>query len=208
MFFDTLLNAFFPPVCPVCAQRVDVSGALCADCFSRLQFLSGTFAEGRAAAVVYDDVSKKLILGLKYGDRTELAGLMARLMVNASGGVLDGADVLTGVPVHWKRLLVRKYNQADLLAFAVTRLCGVPTDPMLIRRVKSTPKQGTRRDRFENVRDAFAADPEHPVKGKVVVLIDDVVTTGATAESCGRVLIKAGAKEVRLLTFAKAVEKA
>ncbi len=208
MFFDTLLNAFFPPVCPVCAKRVIVSGALCADCFSRLQFLSGTFAEGRAAAVVYDDVSKKLILGLKYGDRTELAGLMARLMVNASGGVLDGADVLTGVPVHWKRLLVRKYNQADLLAFAVTRLCGVPTDPMLIRRVKSTPKQGTRRDRFENVRDAFAADPEHPVKGKVVVLIDDVVTTGATAESCGRVLIKSGAKEVRLLTFAKAVEKA
>ena len=127
------------------------------------------------------------------------------MMFNAGGDVLNGADVLTGVPVHRRRLLSRKYNQADLLAFSLTKLCGVPTDPMLLLRVKSTPKQGTRRERFENVRNAFVLNPQRDVAGKTVVVVDDVVTTGATADACARVLSKAGAKEVRLLTFAKAV---
>lgn len=204
MNFDAVLNAFFPPRCPVCDQRTETAGALCPDCYAKLR-LSPVCPAGRAAAVVYDDVSKKLVLSLKYGDATELAGLMARMMFNAGGDVLNGADVLTGVPVHRRRLLSRKYNQADLLAFSLTKLCGVPTDPMLLLRVKSTPKQGTRRERFENVRNAFVLNPQRDVAGKTVVVVDDVVTTGATADACARVLSKAGAKEVRLLTFAKAV---
>lgn len=205
MNIDAVLNAFFPPACPICDQRTASAGALCPDCYAKLR-LSPVCPAGRAAAVVYDDVSKRLVLSLKYGDATDLAGLMARMMFNAGGGVLNGADVLTGVPVHRRRLLSRKYNQADLLAFALTKLCGVPTDPMLLLRVKSTPKQGSRKERFENVKNAFVFNPEKNVGGKTVVIVDDVVTTGATADSCARVLLKAGAKEVRLLTFAKAVQ--
>lgn len=206
MFLDVLLNAFFPPVCPVCAKKIETLGALCGDCFSRLQFIH-VHQPGKASAVVYDDTSKQLILALKYADKTELAPLLARMMVNAGGEVLDGADVLTCVPLHWKRLLARKYNQAAVLAAAVSKICAVPSDPRLLKRVKSTPKQGTRRERFENVKDAFAFNPDRSVRGKTVVLIDDVVTTGATADACARLLLKNGAAEVRLLTFGKAVGK-
>lgn len=206
MFLDVLLNAFFPPVCPVCAKRIETPGALCAECFSRLQFIHA-HQPGKASAVVYDDTSKQLILALKYGDKTELAPLLARMMVNAGKEVLDGADLLTCVPLHWKRLLARKYNQAAVLAAAVSKICAVPSDPIVLKRIKSTPKQGTRRERFENVKDAFAFNPDRPVKGKIIVLIDDVVTTGATADACARELLKNGAGEVRLLTFAKAVGK-
>lgn len=206
MFFDILLNAFFPPVCPVCAKRIEMPGALCAECFSRLQFIHA-HQPGKASAVVYDDTSKRLILALKYGDKTELAPLLARMMVNAGKEVLDGADLLTCVPLHWKRLLARKYNQAAVLAAAVSKICAVPSDPLVLKRIKATPKQGTRRERFENVKDAFAFNPDRPVKGKIVVLVDDVVTTGATADACARELLKNGAGEVRLLTFAKAVGK-
>lgn len=206
MFLDVLLNAFFPPVCPVCAKKIETPGALCGDCFSRLQFIH-VHQLGKASAVVYDDTSKQLILALKYADKTELAPLLARMMVNAGGEVLDGADVLTCVPLHWKRLLARKYNQAAVLAAAVSKICAVPSDPRLLKRVKSTPKQGTRRERFENVKDAFAFNPDRSVRGKTVVLIDDVVTTGATADACARLLLKNGAAEVRLLTFGKAVGK-
>lgn len=206
MFLNVLLNAFFPPVCPVCATRIETPGALCAECFSRLQFIHA-HQPGKASAVVYDDTSKQLILALKYGDKTELAPLLARMMVNAGKEVLDGADLLTCVPLHWKRLLARKYNQAAVLASAVSKICAVPSDPLMLKRIKATPKQGTRRERFENVKDAFAFNLDRPVKGKIIVLIDDVVTTGATADACARELLKNGAGEVRLLTFAKAVGK-
>lgn len=206
MFLETLLNAFFPPTCPVCAKRVESAGVLCGDCFARLRFVD-VRQSGKASAVVYDDVSKRLVLSLKYGDKTELAPLLARMMVNAGKDVLNGADLLTCVPLHRKRLLARKYNQAAVLAGAVSEICAVPSDPLLLKRVKATPKQGTRRERFENVRNAFAFNPRRSVKGKTVVLIDDVVTTGATADACAKVLLKNGAAEVRLLTFAKAVEQ-
>lgn len=206
MFLNALLNAFFPPICPVCAKRIETPGGLCGDCFSGLQFVCADLP-GKASAVVYDEISKQLILALKYGDKTELAPLLARMMVNAGGKILDGADVLTCVPLHWKRLLVRKYNQAAVLAHAISEICAVPSDPRLLKRVKSTPKQGTRKERFDNVADAFEFNASRSVRGKVVVIIDDVVTTGATADACARVLLKNGAAEVRLLTFAKAVEK-
>lgn len=203
MLSDIFLNAFFPPVCPVCRNRTESAGGLCPDCFSRLRFVSGNPAD-QASAVVYDDVSRKLILALKYGDRLDLAPLLSRLMYNAGRDVLQNADLLTGVPLHWKRMLSRKYNQSVVLSAELSKMSGVPMNPELLKRIKSTPKQGTFKERFENVRNAFVFNPENDVRGKIIVLTDDVVTTGATAEACARVLTKAGAKEVRLLTFAKA----
>ncbi len=203
MSLNALLDAFFPPVCPVCLKRVTVAAGLCPDCFARLSFVRNNTPD-RAAAVVYDETSKPLLMMLKYGDRPDLAALMARLMYNAGGDVLSDADLLTGVPLHWKRLLFRKYNQAAVLATELSRLSGISVCPDVLKRVKSTPKQGTREERFENVKGAFVSNPSFPLQGKTVVLIDDVVTTGATAQACRAVLMKSGAKEVRLLTFAEA----
>lgn len=205
MSLNALLDAFFPPVCPVCSKRTDGIG-LCPDCFARLNFIRDN-APDRASAVVYDETSKRLLMKLKYGDRPDLASLMARLMFNAGGDVLSSAGLLTGVPLHWKRMLFRKYNQSAVLAAELSKLSGVPVNPELLKRVKSTPKQGTKKQRFENVRDAFVPNPAFPVRGETVVLIDDVVTTGATARACAAALMKNGAKEVRLLTFAKAREE-
>ncbi|MBR1777004.1 MAG: ComF family protein [Alphaproteobacteria bacterium] len=203
MFWDFVLNAFFPPVCPVCSTRVEVQGSLCPDCFARLEFVSDNSKE-HASAVVYNETSRQLILALKYGDRLDLAPLLARLMYNAGSGVFEKADVITCVPLHWKRILARKYNQAAVLAAELSKLSGVCSDPNILKRIRSTPKQGSRRERFENVRGAFVLNPDITIQGKTVVLIDDVVTTGATANSCAGVLIRGGAKEVRLLTFARA----
>lgn len=203
MFHNSFLNIFFPPVCPVCSERVSCPDGLCPDCFSMLRFVRDN-DDGRTSAVVYDEISKRLIMLLKYGDRPDLARLMARMMYNAGKNALDGADVLTGVPLHWKRMLSRKYNQAAVLAAELSVLSGVPSNPELLKRVKSTPKQGTRADRFRNVKNAFLLNRDFSVRGKTIVLTDDVLTTGATTQACAAELKRGGAKEVRILTFAKA----
>ena len=203
MIFNSFFNVLFPPVCPVCSARTDAAGNLCPDCFSALRFVTDNTAD-QTSAVVYDTVSKQLVLTFKYGDRADLASLLARMMYNSGEVVLNGADMLTCVPLHWKRMLVRKYNQAAVLAAELSKLSCIPSNPMLLKRVKSTPKQGTRKERFENVKNAFALNPKYSIQGKTIVLIDDVFTTGATTQSCTDVLKKGGAKEVRLMTFAKA----
>ena len=203
MFRDFILNIFFPPVCPVCSGRVSSAGCLCPDCFSKLRFVSDNGRE-RSSAVVYDEVSRQLILSLKYGDRLDLAPLLSRMMYNAGGETLENADILTGVPLHWKRMLSRKYNQAAVLAAELSKLSGIVSNPELLKRVKSTPKQGSRAERFKNVQNAFVLNPDFSVRDKTVVVIDDVLTTGATTQACAALLKKGGAKEVRVLTFAKA----
>lgn len=205
MIKDILLNAFFPPVCPVCRKRISAPDSLCPDCFSRLNFFQSN-PEKQVSAVVYDDLSRQLVLALKYGDRPDLALMLARMMYNAGKDLLRDADVLTGVPLHWKRMMFRKYNQATVLAFGVSKLSGIPVEPVMLKRIKSTPKQSTRAQRFENVKGAFAVNPKITVAGKTIVLVDDVLTTGATTNACSRALLENGAREVKVLTFAKAQE--
>lgn len=204
MFFETLLDLLFPPTCPACGQRIEKAGALCASCFSALRFFAGNTPK-EAAALVYDDASKGLVLSLKYGDRIELAGLMGQMMVRAGSGILKGADLIVSVPLHRRRLFVRKYNQAALLGQEVSRISLIAHNPFVLKRVRMTEKQSSRQKRFENVRKAFEFDPRFDVRGRTVVLVDDVITTGATAFACAAALRGAGAKEVRFLMFAKAV---
>lgn len=205
MFVARLLNAFFPPICSACGEKTESANGLCADCFSRLQFIHDQL-KGRASAVVYNEKSRELLLALKYGDRADIAPLMARLMVSAGKDVLDGADVLIPVPLHWRRLFVRKYNQAAILADEVSKISRIPSDAFILKRWKATPKQGAKFDRFENVKGAFSLNPKKNISGKVVIVVDDVITTGATLSSCAAVLYHSGAKEVRFLTFAKVVD--
>lgn len=179
-------------------------GTVCAAC--ALQ--EPVFQKARAA-MIYDDASKKLVLGFKHGDRTHLAKAMAAWMHRAGGDVLDGADALAPVPLHKARLFERRYNQSALLAQQIGALTRLPVLYDTLRRVRATPVQGhlTREDRQKNVKGAFAVDTRQKarIENRVVVLIDDVMTTGATVEECARTLIDFGAKEIRVLTLARVV---
>lgn len=124
--------------------------------------------------------------------------------------MLARADMLVPVPLHYRRLLMRRYNQADLIARALSRDTGIPCLSEALRRVRATPSQGhlTAPERAKNVRRAFAVSGRHAgqIKGANIVLIDDVFTTGSTAKECAQALLKAGAKEVSVLSLARVVK--
>jgi ComF family protein len=155
----------------------------------------------------YDDASRSLILRYKHADQTASTPPFARWMARAGAELLAEADLIVPVPLHRWRLFLRRYNQAALLANALAGLSGVHCRPDLLRRPWHTPSQGGlgRRQRRENVRGAFRLQRGEAVKGKRVLLIDDVLTTGATCEECARTVLAAGAEAVDVLTLARVV---
>lgn len=159
------------------------------------------------AAVLYEEVAKDLVQNLKYHDRTELAGLVGRMTARAGRDLTADADVIVPLPLHRRRLWTRRFNQAAMIAREVGRLSGVPVELLALRRVRATrPQVGLgEREREENVRGAFRVDPAHraAIDGRRVVLVDDVLTTGATASAATRALRRAGAARVDVLTFAR-----
>lgn len=231
--FDVAL----PPVCPACRQPVAASGGLCAQCWSKLSFIARPYCErlgtpfphdpgdgvlsmraiadppayGRArAAVRYDEVARTLVHALKYGDRLELAPTMGRWMSEAGRELLTGADALIPVPLHWRRLWMRRFNQAAQLAKAVSERSGVPILHGALRRVRATAQQVglARTDRARNVQAAFRV-PEASkamIRGKRIVLVDDVLTSGATVDTCARTLLRGGARGVDVVVFACVVD--
>lgn len=228
-----VVDAVLPPRCLACGATVGEPDALCGDCWSAMSFFAPPWcavcglpfphpmgdgavcpdcARGhknwqRARAVLrYDKHSRPLVLALKY-DRTHTARAFGQWMRRAGGDMLDGADLLVPVPLHWTRLLARRYNQAALLAHAIHRAGGPPVAPDWLVRRRKTPSQGRlgRLARARNVGGAFALRPGRTVKGKRLVLIDDVLTTGATVEECARVLRRGGAAFVGVLTLARAL---
>jgi ComF family protein len=144
---------------------------------------------------------------LKHGDPTHLAGAFGRWMQRAGAELLADADLLVPVPLHWTRLFTRRFNQSALLAQAIRTSGGPQVGADWLVRRRRTPSQGTMGPlaRARNVRGAFALRNGRSVTGKRVVLIDDVLTTGATAEECARVLRRAGAAYVGVLVLARAV---
>jgi ComF family protein len=144
---------------------------------------------------------------LKHGDHTHLAGAFGRWMHRTGAEVLADADLLLPVPLHWTRLFARRFNQSALLAQAIRAAGGPPVAADWLVRRRRTPSQGTMGPlaRTRNVRGAFALRADRSVKGKRVVLIDDVLTTGATAEECARILRRAGAAHIGVLVLARAV---
>lgn len=164
----------------------------------------------RARAVMrYSDESAKLLHRYKYGDRMEVAPAFARWMVRAGAELLEGADVIAPVPLHRRRLFSRRFNQSAELARRISRLSAVGFMPDLLERVRATrPQVGLSGNaRRRNVAGAFRLRHglEGGVKGRIVVIVDDVITTGATVEACARVLNAAGAAEVRVLCLARVV---
>lgn len=163
----------------------------------------------RARAVAhFDGPARRLVHRLKYGDRLELARAMGTWMARAGDELLTEADILVPVPLHRARLTARRFNQSVLLAQAISACCGVPIDVDVLRRVKaSQPQVGlTRTQRGLNVQGAFEVAPDRdPVEGRAAVLVDDVMTSGATVNAAARALLRAGARRVDVLVFAQVV---
>jgi ComF family protein len=162
---------------------------------------------GRARAVArYDGVARELVHALKYGDRTELAEIMGGWMAREGQELLSNADRLIPVPLHFFKLWRRKFNQASLLADALSKRTGLPVAHETLRRVRATrPQVGlTRTERAVNLEKAFAVNERGmlDITGRRIVLIDDVMTTASTANVAARTLLKAGAASVDLLVFA------
>ncbi|WP_146620094.1 ComF family protein [Acuticoccus sediminis] len=159
------------------------------------------------AATVFGPMSQRLVHQLKYQDVPGMASLMARLMAPAIADLTAGADVLLPVPLHRRRLLARRYNQAVLIADALSPLVGLPVARHAVRRVRYTSHQVglAREQRADNLHAAFRIVDRAAVDGKAVVLVDDVLTSGATADSLAVTLKAAGARAVRVAVFARVV---
>ena len=164
------------------------------------------FDRGRAA-LRYDTQGRRLILPFKHADRTELAATIAPHMARAGAVLLRDADLLVPVPLHRLRLFQRKYNQAALLARALARIAGRPALLDGLVRLRATASLGTRSasERAAEVADAFIVRPRRVdrVRGRRMLLIDDVMTSGATANACAAALLAAGAAAVDVLVAAR-----
>lgn len=162
------------------------------------------------AAVRYDDVARTLVHALKYQDRIDLAPTMGQWMARAGHELVARADVIVPVPLHWRRGWSRRYNQSGHLAKAIAERGGLPLEPWLLKRTRRTAQQIglSKTERAANVQGAFAvpAECKPHVRGRRILLVDDVLTSGSTVDACARALLRARAAEVDVLVFARVVE--
>ena len=194
-----------PPLCAACGLPFEFEqgpDALCAACHAERP----PYDRARAA-LRYDEASKAMLLRFKHADRSDAAPAFAAWMARPGAELLAAADWIAPVPLHRRRLFERRYNQASLLALALGRKHGKPAIADLLLRKRNTPSQGrrSRAERRKNVAGAFAVTPRHKadLAGKRILLIDDVMTTGATLEACAKTLLRGGAAAVDALTLAR-----
>ena len=158
------------------------------------------------SACVYDDVSRDIMLPFKHAGRIKYRDIMARAMISAIADMPYVPDIVMPVPLAWRRLFHRGYNQATLLARPIARAIGIPIDIDSVRR-RYRPDMGHKnaRQRAENIRGVFDVVRPERVRGRVILLVDDVFTTGATFAELRRVLMRAGARDVWGVTFCRVV---
>jgi ComF family protein len=238
---NVAFDLVFPPVCISCRQAIEAHGALCPTCWGKVRFIERPFCDrlgtpfaadlggpgllspeaiahppvytrARAVARFEDGPARHLVHRLKYGDRLELAIPLGRQMARAGRELLAEADLIVPVPLHARRLIWRRFNQAQALAQVISEASGVALDPFVIARTRATPSQVgmTRTQRADNMHGAFKVPDEQKIKieNRAVLLIDDVLTSGATLNAAARILLRAGAKRVDVLVFARVVTSA
>jgi ComF family protein len=196
------------PYCACCGHPFDYAlgeQALCGECLRQRP----PFARARAV-FRYDVHSRALVTKLKYADQTQLASIYGAWLKRFGKELIGVSEVIVPVPLHYWRFIGRRYNQSALLAQALSRQCGLTVLPGGLKRIRHTaPQPGlTYRQRQDNVRGAFVVHPKHAgaLKNKAILLIDDVMTTSATAGECAKALLKAGAMQVNVLTLARKAE--
>ncbi len=235
--FQKIIDTILPPRCLKCGKILESENGLCADCFNEIDFISTPYCKkcGRPfadihhgnglicgdcmkkqhslfrfnrSAVKYNEHSKNLLLSFKFMDKTDNAPLLAKWLKQAGKDIFaEGVDIFIPIPLHYKRLLKRRYNQSALLAKELSRLTGIKTDYASVVRGRHTRPQVefSGAARIKNIKGAFKIKHPERIKGKRIVLIDDVMTTGSTLKECALVLKKAGAKSVDTLTVARVV---
>jgi ComF family protein len=231
---STLIDTIYPPRCLACTEATDAVRALCPACWADTHFITGTTCgkcgvplmgaagpedvcescqrhppawDRGAAAVLYRGAGRRVVLALKHGDRLDMVRPLAGWMARAGHDLVREADLIAPVPLHWRRLLMRRYNQSAELARRLARLSGRPAVvDLLTRRRATTPQEGMgRAARAANQAGAFAVNPRRAERlaGRRLLLVDDVMTTGATVAACARAAIKAGAAAVDVLVLAR-----
>jgi len=229
------LDILFPPHCLGCRAQVSQAG-FCAACWSAITFLDGPgcsccglpFAvalEGdnlcaaclaqppafdmARAILAYDEKSRGAVLALKHADRLDLVPGFARWLSRTGRTMLENSDMVVPVPLHPLRLWRRRYNQSAELARRLARDWNLPYEPLALVRNRSTQSQGampSAKARRRNVLGAFKVPLGARVAGKRILLLDDVLTTGATVQACARALKRAGAARVHVLVLARVVK--
>ncbi len=233
MGLQRLVRIAFPPLCLSCGAIVEDEGGLCATCWRAMPFITGLTCEtcgvplpgesDRAercddclviarpwqtgvAAFLYKDTGRRMILSLKHGDRVELARPAAKWLC-ARLPRMDRETLILPVPVHWKRRISRRYNQAALIALALGREKGLEVAPLALRRPKATPIQDglSRDERFRNLQGAITVAPDWRarIKDRPVLIVDDVMTSGATLAAAADTAVGAGATRVDMAVVAR-----
>lgn len=234
------LHVLYPPQCISCGELVTSDFGLCGDCWRETPFIAGLvcdrcgvplpggdaneiavcddcmtvarpWGQGRSA-LVYRDNGRSLVLALKHGDRMDLARPAAGWLLQAAGPVIRPGMLVVPVPLHWFRLLRRKYNQAALLSKALAGLSGLDhcPDALVRRRTTGTQEGRTRDGRFANMADAFRVPKSRAtlVEDREILLVDDVMTSGATFAAATEALFAAGARSVDVVSLARVAKDA
>lgn len=231
------VDFLLPPLCPITGEMVDKVGMIAPEFWHELSFINDpfckrcgapfafdagdaecgacldhppVFTQGRSA-LAYNDASREMILKFKHGDQLHAVKAFTPWLITAGNNLIEAADIIIPVPLHSRRLLKRRYNQADIIARDLMRHYPHKTYiPDALLRTRHTESQGHKKvnDRKKNIRKAFEVNPNHKraIEGKTILIIDDVYTTGATLNECAQTLMDDCAGIVNTLTVAKVVK--